>query len=306
MKAYAAQLHLHGSMSEGPASCLAHDHMAAETGHADVLWWTDHDFRVSNFGKFRRTGFTGLLEEVDQPNRNAEAAERVVKVPLEWKAVGAVGEAAPSSAVVFGEGAASLHVVLPAGDASNAVDARGAEERRCLYELQMGAHYETFPLITRPVLKLAVFPGQGVGSEGQVVIALTLSEQPPDLVNTRLTYVVGGPPAGEPQAGDREGVVSLPFTPGRWNEYRLDVLADVERLGLRGGADNSLHRLRLGVASRGRHVEAHFGQLEVEVEHRGPGVLDLHRKLLASLPTRVRHHVGLEVSYYGRHITGFG
>jgi hypothetical protein len=120
------------------------------------------------------------------------------------------------------------------------------------------------------------------------------------------TPAAGAVVAAPGEHGASEATISLPFTPGRWNEYALDPLADVQRLGLRGGADNSLHRLRLGIASRGPTVEAHFGHLEVEVEHRGPAVLDLHRRLLAELPTRVRHHVGLEVSYYGRHVTGFG
>jgi hypothetical protein len=80
----------------------------------------------------------------------------------------------------------------------------------------------------------------------------------------------------------------------------------VRRLGLRGGVDNSIHRIRVGVVSRGPAVEAHLGRLEVEVAHRGPEVLALHRAMLGKLPLQVRHHVGLEVSYYGRHITGFG
>ncbi len=292
-------------MSEGPASCLAHDHMAAETGFADVLWWTDHDFRVANFAKFRRCTFTGLAEEIDHPNRDPEALERVGKTTLAWKPAGGEvpehGVVEPSTAVAYGEGGGALRFALPVG---------GADERRCLYELQVGAHYETFPLLTRPVLRLAILPQEGVGPDGQVLLALTLSEQPPDLVNTRLTYALGGPAARtvvtHGEHGASAATIGLPFTPGRWNEYRLDLLADVQRLGLRGGADNALHRLRLGVASRGPAVEAYFGSLEVEVAHRGPAVLDLHRRLLAELPLRVRHYVGLEVSYYGRHVTGFG
>ena len=311
MKAIAVQMHLHGSMSEGPASCLAHDHMAAHTGHADVLWWTDHDFRVANFGKLSRIALTGLLEEVDHPNRNADAAERTVKARVEWKPVDRAnsGETAPdqplahpATDILFGEGVSSLRFSLPARSG-------GAGERQALYELQMGAHYETFPLITHPVLRIALLPGEGVGPDAQVVIALTLSEQPPDLANTKLTYVLGGPSderiiRGEHGAG--EAIIPLPFTPAAWNEYTLDPLADVLRLDLRGGDDNSLHRIRVGVTSSGPPVTAHLGRFEVEVSHRGPSVLDLHRQLLNRLPTRVRHHVGLEVSYYGRHITGFG
>src|SRR5687768_13620784 len=103
-------MHLHGSMSEGAASCLAHDHMAAVTGHAEVLWWTDHDFRVSNFGKLRRATLVGLLEQIDHPNRNPEAAERTAKVQLEWTLVEGEGQgyAEASTAARFGAGGAAL------------------------------------------------------------------------------------------------------------------------------------------------------------------------------------------------------
>ncbi|HEV2126441.1 MAG TPA: hypothetical protein VGW38_27090, partial [Chloroflexota bacterium] len=183
------------------------------------------------------------------------------------------------------------------------------DERDCLYELRMGAHYETFPLLTRPVIRLAVFPEHGVGAGGQVLVRFTLGEQPPDLVNSRLTYVLRDTPAGAElpsHHGPAETIVSLPCRLGEWNEYVLDLAADVQRLGVRGGLDNSLHRLQLGVVSQGEAVAAHFGHLEVSVAHKGSEVLDLHRQLLSSLPVRVQHYVGLEVSYYGRHITGFG
>ncbi|MCH2186169.1 hypothetical protein MK280_09880, partial [Myxococcota bacterium] len=45
---FGVQLHTHGSMSEGPASMQAHDHAARALGGAvDVIWWTDHDWRIA-------------------------------------------------------------------------------------------------------------------------------------------------------------------------------------------------------------------------------------------------------------------
>ncbi len=312
MKAYAVQMHLHGSMSEGSASCMAHDHMAAETGHADVIWWTDHDFRVANFGKLQRFAFTGLSEEIDHPNRDPEAVERLSRVAISWRPVetdtttGALAEV--STEAPFREGSGSLRLVLPQ---SSLPDANGSPEQRCTYELRMGAHYETFPLATQPVLRLATRPESTLGADAQVLVRFVLSEQPPDLKQTRITYVLGGSPDGDvtlvqTEHGPGEALVTIPHRAGEWNEYVFDLAADAMQLGLRGGLDNSLHRLQIGLTSRGPAVAASFGHLEVSVSHRGPRVLDLHRRLLVDLPTRVRHHVGLEISYYGRHITGFG
>jgi hypothetical protein len=315
MKAYAVQMHLHGSMSEGSASCLAHDHMAAETGHADVIWWTDHDFRVANFGKLQRGTFTGLSEEIDHPNRDPEAVERLSRVAISWRPVetdttqGALAEVSAESP--YREGSGSLRLELPQAPLPDASDSQAQQVQRCTYELRMGAHYETFPLATRPVLRLAIRPESVLGADAQVLVRFVLSEQPPDLKQTHITYVLGGSPEDDvdlvqTEYGPGEALVTLPRRTGEWNEYVFDIGADALRLGLRGGLDNSLHRLQIGLTSRGPAVAASFGHLEASVSHRGPQVLDLHRRMLASLPTRVRHHVGLEISYYGRHITGFG
>lgn len=321
-RAYAVQMHLHGSMSEGPASCLAHDHEAAETGSVDVIWWTDHDFRVSNFAKLQRCAFEALEDWAEIPNRSGDPREPLTRVPVTWTPVG--GDSALAAAAGMAQGQARVsRERVPDGGGSRGESARGesalevelpAHEgtggglppaRTALYELKAGAHYETFPLLTRPKVRLAVNPDSGIGPTGRVVVRFLLSEQPPDLRQSELTYVLGGQRQGEWVDG-RSGTIARPALPGAWQELELDLAADVERLGLPGGLDNSLHRLQIGVASDGPAVRARFAGLEIEPQHRGPGVLDLHRCLLQALPTRVRHLVGLEVSYYGRHITAFG
>jgi hypothetical protein len=112
------------------------------------------------------------------------------------------------------------------------------------------------------------------------------------------------------------GTIALPWKSGEWNEYTFDLAADVERLRLAGGLDNSLHKVLIGLrrspsgssgdASGHAPVVAYFDSLEIAPRVKGTAVLDLHRELLAQLPTRVQHLVGIEVSYYGRHINAFG
>ena len=47
-KVFGVQLHLHGSMSEGSGSMAGHNHEAQQlNGVVDVLWWTDHDWRIA-------------------------------------------------------------------------------------------------------------------------------------------------------------------------------------------------------------------------------------------------------------------
>ena len=39
-------MHIHGPFSEGSASYAAHLYQAQQNG-VDVIWWTDHDFRIA-------------------------------------------------------------------------------------------------------------------------------------------------------------------------------------------------------------------------------------------------------------------
>ena len=42
-------MHIHSSFSEGPATMMAHLDQAERHG-VDVIWWTDHDFRMEGYG----------------------------------------------------------------------------------------------------------------------------------------------------------------------------------------------------------------------------------------------------------------
>jgi hypothetical protein len=54
-------MHIHASLSEGTASMAAHLDQATRFG-VDVLWWTDHDFRMSAHGHTTAVGFDGPAE----------------------------------------------------------------------------------------------------------------------------------------------------------------------------------------------------------------------------------------------------
>jgi len=54
-------MHLHSSFSEGIASMATHLDQARRLG-VDVLFWTDHDFRVSAQGYRRRLGLGGWTD----------------------------------------------------------------------------------------------------------------------------------------------------------------------------------------------------------------------------------------------------
>jgi hypothetical protein len=113
-RAYGVQLHLHGSMSEGRASMRAHAEAASRLdGAVDVLWWTDHDWRMAAHGYVERFDFEEGLEAFDSvpaPLRAPQWDGR--ETPPEWRNSGSEGGGEGSEGGEGGEGApASLESV---------------------------------------------------------------------------------------------------------------------------------------------------------------------------------------------------
>src|SRR5689334_4251675 len=134
-RAYAVQMHLHGSNSEGSASYLAHDHEAAQAGAVDLIWWTDHDFRAANFAKVKGFAFDDLIEQAVIPNRKPTPQQPTMTAEMSWEPypVGGMPPAGTAEIVadVVRTGTASLRIALPAG--SRAADGGAAGERFALY-----------------------------------------------------------------------------------------------------------------------------------------------------------------------------
>ena len=64
-RAFSVQLHVHGSFSEGVGSIDSHSHEARDVG-VDVIWWSDHDFRIASYRHVTRFGFEDWHEPVDR------------------------------------------------------------------------------------------------------------------------------------------------------------------------------------------------------------------------------------------------
>src|SRR5437868_4480838 len=54
-------MHIHGPFSEGLASFSAHFEQARKY-NVDVIWWTDHDFRIAAFEHRQAVHFDGARE----------------------------------------------------------------------------------------------------------------------------------------------------------------------------------------------------------------------------------------------------
>lgn len=294
---YALQLHTHGSGSEGRASMYAQDYMAATTGFADGIWWTEHGFRLVNYAKIGSVGFTGMEEEHTFPTRDRERAPGTTTIASWWERVDP--DDAPNAAAEIttdraATGETSLHVTVPGQEASPTAARWG---------LRADNYRERIPLFAEPTIELSVHPTAGAGCP---FVELVLSEQPPDLSQPRLVYTFGAD-LPVPVNADRCVRRTVDVTADRWNRVSLHPAADAAALDLPvDGLDNALYQLRLGVIADGEPAAAWFDDLHIEPAVTGDDLVDVQRELLAALPTDVAHFPGVEVSWYGQHVNAFG
>ncbi len=261
-------MHLHSSFSEGTASMAAHLDQARRLG-VDVLFWTDHDFRVSAQGYRRRLGL-------------AAPTDTEHGVELTWRPR---GEDGGTGAVSYGGGAAALSAT-----------GSGA------FWLDADAWNSTYSgSLADTTLAVELRPGPGAA------LQVDLSHHPAgagrDAGRYRLTYRFG-PSTGDRRAAGRDGTVDVP-APAEWSTVDIRPVDDIAALWPDLVAeDNSLFRLRVGVLGTGN---AAFRRVTITRARRGDP-LALVREVLGRYAERYpdrRQYPALEVSLV-RHLNWFG
>ncbi|MET7967167.1 hypothetical protein [Micromonospora sp. NPDC005305] len=282
-------MHLHASFSEGLASYAAHLDQARRNA-VDVLWWTDHDFRVAAHDHRRVVHFDGPEES---------------EGGLAWTWKAATEGALTASAADF--------VAAPADDAGRALrlTATGAGT---LWYAGKAWNWTHTGNISDTTLHLDVLP-EAAGPDATLIVEIALSHHPAGAGRPAgqlvLRYRLGAAAATRHRADGRHGTVDLPAPPGTWRRHTLNLLADVRRLwpDLVAG-DNSLRGLRLGVqvgsGARGAFV---VDRLVFDRARRaGQGGEELRAEVLggyAGAYPGVTHHRAYEVSMV-RHLNWFG
>jgi hypothetical protein len=299
-RAWSVQLHLHGSFSEGEGSLDSHGYEARDVG-CDVLWWSDHDFRITTFEHVTRYGFEAWHEPLD---RGEAWTTRLAKYAGDKKGLGIVelpeGGAARLVEVPVREGERSLRLVAPA--------ARG--ELRLAFGAERSLHRRS--LATGVRLDLALFPEQ-LPEDAHVFVEVRLSEHAPraglGLEPRFLRYEIGT----RARAPERRGpvwVVPVRCEPGRWNALELELSADAVRgFPEDPGEDNALVELELGLAP-GSDAPARvtLDDLRIQQARSGPALYARQAELIAEVGAAypgLTQLQGLEVSYDSRHLNLF-
>jgi hypothetical protein len=232
-------MHLHGSFSEGTASMDAHLHQARRLG-VDVLWWTDHDFRVGAFGYRQAIGFDG---EEELENGSAWT----------WntRKIGALASAEHTFVTT------PLSPDERVGRALRLTATGSADRSEGSYQLEGRAWNSTYSTsYADTVLELDVLPEQ-ITADAQIVVEIGSSYRPATAGRAagqyRLQYRVGGKSGHWTEDKGRLGVIGITAGPSTsWQRLTLHLRADHAALWPDTvAADASLKQFRVGVLVRG-------------------------------------------------------
>lgn len=297
-------MHVHSSFSEGAGSISASlESQVAEAlrNGFDVLWATDHDWRMSAYQAPDAFHFSGLSETARSKTYT-------------WRPV-ASGAVASTSGGVVGTpvspndrapGKGSLRVGATAsrrGTGSSGYLLDGKAANQCHRTNLAGQ-----------TLAVDVYPDV-VGADSWAEVVVKLSYRPAmagrPAGRYRLVYRLGGSPARR-RAQGLVGVVDVRVEAGRWNSVTLDPVADVGAIWPDlVAADNSLVDLHLGVGARsGARARVFYGNLRfTRTMAAGDRPRQAQAKLVAAYARRypkLAVRQGVEVSGSSEHSNWFG
>jgi hypothetical protein len=286
------QIHLHGSLSEGPGSMEWQVSQASAAG-IDVLWWTDHDWRVL------------YLTHVD----GFDFEEATYNATLDWF-VAPIADV-PGKIKWWGVHSNSLlgkaYLVMDdAYDGSKSLKLQGTSRsdsrwQELSYRFDSNRQRHKRALASDVSLGIAIKVEEPVGSDAEVFVNIALSEHPAS--RHELQYVISDFPDSMALSPE---TIPLTYTVGAWAFYELPVTADAERV-YPNGDDNSLSQVSLGVRARnGATVRALFDTYEIhhDIALQGQGLLAEQVHILERYD-QVTNLVGTEVSYHSPHLNAF-
>jgi hypothetical protein len=226
-------MHIHGPFSEGQASFESHLQQAREHD-VDVVWWTDHDFRVAAADHRRAVHFTGPTElEGELAWKWARQDEGTLVSPV------AEFVESPHSG---DDGPMALRLAATGGDDAGGSITYAGWAWNSTYNAAIGD----------TTLELDVLP-EKASADAVLAFQVDLSYHPARCGRPAgiysLRYEIGGVTERRHSTDGLLGRIQLPAAAGESNRLRFTPVEDVRRLwpDLVTG-DNALRNIRVGVA----------------------------------------------------------
>ncbi|MEQ9617315.1 MAG: CehA/McbA family metallohydrolase [Phycisphaerales bacterium] len=301
---YSLAMHIHGSMSEGTGSVHASTAGALLAG-VDVIWWSDHDWRVQMYTYVTRASLDAPVEpawfgEAWSP-RNLQESNAMTRLAQ------VLSDAELADRFDFWEWMCP-DVDMAEGAGYCLIGARCPLPNPRLYEIEVEADRRRLirPLAADISVSVRIRPDVISGDAFPVVHAtLSQHENYPGVVDGGvydILYYLSNTDT-VPVLNGRTLRVPLPYIEGEWNDYTLpvsdDATAGFTHLDAR---DLSMTYISLGISSRNNaDGVAGFDDLRVDHARNGEEVFGVQREILADMERfepGVVHHQGAEFSYF--------
>ena len=295
--ATSAQLHLHGSISEGNAS-MAEQTVAAETQGIDLLWWTDHDvfYNLDGIGEYAGYDFEGGSTAYDQPTWPSgvvmESAWELESSALEHYASSVIPEAAYE-----GQYGWRLQGTAAAG-----------QHQLNRWVLVVSPNFNFKPLFADVSFGFAFRPNTPGGLlcvSVPINASLVGHSRQGEYIRVHFHWGAGG---WHEEDTELNKYVELEGQVGQWNVYQANLSELVGAwypelsLDVHGEmVDVEIH------AEDGANADFDLDAFWWRQEVKGEDLRALQREYLATLPNDTLHLVGTEVSpLAGWHLNVFG
>jgi len=302
---YAMAMHIHSSFSEGKGSMQA-QLSEATANNVDVVWWTEHDWRMNAHGYRSVVHFDSLTQE-------SEAGRPWLWQPQTTGGPTAVAGGIVSSPVSANDPSTSgaLHVMCAAGSATLPSSYR-------YYANASQARVNQRANITGQTMTVDVFP-KTVGPDAWLEVLVSLSQRPAlsgrPAGQYQLSYRLGTNPAGRRRDSTTSllGIVDVPVVADEYQSVILDPTADVAALwpDLVAPGDNVLYDLWLGATARcSATAEGFFDHLVFcRSKAAGQGALAVQAGLVTAYAPLFPHLAQIaaqEASYFDQHVNLYG
>jgi len=293
-------MHVHSSFSEGAAS-MAWQLDQAQRNGLEVVWWTDHDFRMSAWQYRKAIHCSGTSESEDG---HAMTWSKSTSGTLQTASATFL---ATSSSPNDPDQTAGLRLDASSMSSSFATVRMTAQDASARHNLHASLAGQSIVLDVSP---------ESIGPDAFIELRLRISDQPASggrgAGSYYLYYRIGGPKApGSVIRQARGGTITYAAPTGTWTTLVLTPANDIARLwpDLQPG-DNSLVQLSVAAGSRrGARAAGNIDFIRFQRTASGAIPLETQRALgdaLAPAYPGITQHQGLEVSLYPRHLNWYG
>jgi len=295
---YSMAMHLHTCYSEGTASMQSHLQQAALNG-VDVVWWTDHDFRMLATG-YRQAVHLTSAKELE--NGLAWTWSRTTAgSPATAVATWVTSPVSPADPVP-----GALHLVTTGTTGAWSTQTMTGSAANSLIRTGIAGQRLTLDVLAT-----------SLGPDAYVELSIGLSHRPDSGGRPggryTIAYRVGGPnPPGSAVPSGISGVVTVAPATSGWTTITTDLVDDVKRLWPDlVPEDHSTYQIKIVTGARsGASADVVVDYLRFDRAGRtGPEALASQQSIMdahaAAYPS-VQQHAATELSLYLQHLGYYG